>query len=118
MADEKLVEQVKELAHALHGIERELASGNVPAHVLDEFKRAVDHARMTLWAVITTAQAEQQEVVAAATVRYRLGRTVQLCRQTIEDIRSGRITTATPELPIYQATLEETLEHVRRLPDR
>jgi hypothetical protein len=115
MSDQSLTEQVEELGLALQGIERELASGNVPHNVLDDFKTALDHTRMTLWAVITTASTEQQAVVAATIVRYRLTRSIEMLRHTLKDIAAGEVTPRTPEFPAYREALQKVLDRLDQL---
>ncbi|MFQ5777618.1 MAG: hypothetical protein ACE5IP_06385 [Terriglobia bacterium] len=115
MGEEKLVEQVEQLRHSLLGIEKEIASGSVPVTVLKDFKMAVDHARMTVWAVLSTAQTDQHKVIASAIARFRLRRMVEMCQQTITDLKRGEIDQATPELPLFQATLKDTLDQAHRL---
>ncbi|MGH9804256.1 MAG: hypothetical protein ACRD4D_03705 [Candidatus Acidiferrales bacterium] len=110
-----LVEQVTELGLALQGIDRELGSGQVPVTVLEDFRTAVDHTRMTLWAVITAADAGELSVITAAIVRYRLGRMIEMCRRSVADMDSGALTLETPELPIFRAILEQTLERIEEL---
>ena len=110
-----LAEQVNELGLALQGIERELGSGQVPVAVLEDFRTAVDHTRMTLWAVITAADAGELSVITAAIVRYRLGRMIEMCRRSVADMDSGALTLQTPELPVFRALLEQTLARIEQL---
>lgn len=110
-----LVEQVNELGLALQGIERELGSGQVPVTVLEDFRTAIDHTRMTLWAVITAADAGELSVITAAIVRYRLGRIIEMCRRSIADMDSGALSSETPELPVFKAMLEHALARINEL---
>lgn len=114
-AGQDLAEQVNELGLALQGIERELSSGQVPVPVLEDFRTAVDHTRMTLWAVITAADAGELSVITAAIVRYRLGRIIEMCRRSMSDMDSGALTLDTPELPVLRAILEQTLARIDQL---
>jgi hypothetical protein len=113
-----LVEQVAELGLALQGIERELGSGQVPVTVLEDFRTAIDHTRMTLWAVITAADAGELSVITAAIVRYRLGRIIEMCRRSVADMDTGALSLATPELPVFKAILEQTLARIEQLEAR
>jgi len=114
-AGHDLAEQVNELGLALQGLERELGSGQVPVTVLEDFRTAVDHTRMTLWAVITAADAGELSVINAAIVRYRLGRIIEMCRRSVADMDSGALTLQTPELPVLRAILEQTLARIDEL---
>lgn len=114
-SSQDLVEQVNELGMALQGIERELGSGQVPVAVLEDFRTAVDHTRMTLWAVITAADAGELSVITAAIVRYRLGRIIEMCRRSVADLDSGALTLQTPELPVFKAMLEQALARIEEM---
>ncbi|MFQ5853106.1 MAG: hypothetical protein ACE5JU_21310 [Candidatus Binatia bacterium] len=114
-SEEKLVRQVEELGHALRGIEPHLASSKIPWGVLADFRAAIDHIRITLWGVVTTANSEHHKAVASAIVRYRLRRIVDMCRSTILDIESGAVTADAAELPTLRVTLKDTLEHANQL---
>ena len=114
-AGQELAAQVNELGMALQGIERELGSGEVPVSVLEDFRTAIDHTRMTLWAVITAADAGELSVITAAIVRYRLGRIIEMCRRSMADMDSGALTSKTPELPVLRAILEQTLARIEDL---
>lgn len=114
-SSQDLAEQVNELGMALQGIERELGSGQVPVTVLEDFRTAIDHTRMTLWAVITAADAGELSVITAAIVRYRLGRIIEMCRRSVADLDSGTLTLETPELPVFKAVLEQTLARIEEM---
>jgi hypothetical protein len=115
MSEQTLAEQVEELGLALQHVERELGSGEVPRGVLEDFRAAVDHTRMTLWAVIATARSEQQGVVDTTIARYRLTRTVQMMNLTLKDIAAGRINASTAELVPYRQAVEKTVERLGHL---
>ena len=114
MSQEKLVEQVQQLRNALGEIEKPLAGGDVPLAVLEDFKMAIDHTRMTLWAIFSTPQTDPYEATATI-VRLRQKRTVEMCRQIILDINSSEITVESSELKPLHAALQDTLDRIERL---
>lgn len=111
---EELVEQVTNLKYSLADVEKKLSGGQLPFSVLEDFKAAVDHIRLTVWALLSSAQTDSS-TVAAMLVRFRLRRASEICRQITLDANSGSVTRATPELPQLQLTLRETLDRLDRL---
>ena len=75
---------------------------------------AVDHTRMTVWALISSAQADQYEI-SASIVRFRIKRTVEMCRQIVMDIDTNEITIDSPELQEFFTALKGTVERIERL---
>ena len=70
----------------VQAIEAKLVSGNVPLEGLDDFKAAIDDARLRLWAVIGAVGAtEPHEVL----LRFRLRRALEICRSVIGDLESS-----------------------------
>ncbi|MFQ5777942.1 MAG: hypothetical protein ACE5IP_08040 [Terriglobia bacterium] len=114
MRVEKLAEEISQLKKSLAEMEARLASGDVPRSALEDFKMAVDHVRLSVWAVLAAGDADTSRVAEAVT-RFRLMRTVEMCRQIVVDINSNEVTTATPELPFFHGTLKETLDRINRL---
>lgn len=114
MKQEKLVDQIRQLKRALEEIEKRLTEGTVPFPVLEDFKAAIDHIRMTVWAILSTPQANQYEL-ASSIVRFRLKRSTQMCQQIVMDINSSEITVDSPELQEFHAALKNTLERIDRL---
>ncbi len=47
-----LAEQVKQLKQAFADLENEVPSGDFPRALLEDFQSAVDHVRMTVWALL------------------------------------------------------------------
>lgn len=114
MSNEKLVEQVRQLKAALEEIEKRLAGGGVPVAVLEDFKMAVDHTRMTVWAILSSAQSDQYEVTSQV-ARFRLKRGVEMFRAVIADIDTNEITVDSPELQQFSVVLKDTLARIERL---
>jgi hypothetical protein len=52
MARSALLEEIRQLKSSLEELEKrlsEVAEGDLPAPVLEDFKKSVDHVRLTLW---------------------------------------------------------------------
>lgn len=114
MNQDKVVEQIQQLKKALEEIEQRLTSGEVPRAVLEDFKMAVDHTRMTVWALISAPQSDQYEI-ASAIARFRVKRSVDMCRQIVSDIDTNELAIDSPELQQFFTVLKETLERIERL---
>ena len=113
MNKEKIVEQVQQLKQALVEIEKRLSASDVPAAVLEDFKMAVDHTRMTVWALLSanpTAQYEVSEQIA----RFRAKRAAEMFKHIRSDIDTNELTIDSPELQEFYAALKETVERVER----
>jgi len=105
MQSEQVVLHVKKLADQLGDIQERLERVELPREVLEDFKRAIDSMRITLWATLSLSEAELAEGVA----HFRLRRTEEMCRQVELDMANGRITKRNPDLQRFHATLKETL---------
>ena len=69
----------------VQAIEAKLCSGTVPMEGLEDFKAAIDDARLRLWAVVGAKGAtEPYEVL----LRFRLRRASEICRNVIGDLTS------------------------------
>ena len=114
MSSEKLVEQVHQLKAALEEIEKKLVGGGeVPVAVLEDFKMAVDHTRMTVWALLS-AETDQYEITSQV-ARFRLKRGVDMFRAVIADIDTNEITVDFPELQQFYTILKDVLARIERL---
>ncbi len=109
---EALNEKVSKLKAALETIEREVIVGSATADTLEEFKMAIDHIRISVWAILTEQHAGGHQSIVA---RYRVKRIKEMCRHLMQDIEVGLIPLGDPELEVLRDVLEETAAHVTRL---
>jgi len=114
MDKEKIVEQVQQLKRALVEIEERLSASEVPVAVLEDFKMAVDHTRMTVWALLSSNPAAQYEV-SEQIARFRVKRANEMFKHIRSDIDTNELTIDSPELQEFYAALKETVERVERL---
>lgn len=110
---DQLLEQVHHLKAELAKVEGPLRAG-IPAPVLDDFKSAIDHVRLSLLA-ISHASGEERYEAAAAIIRSRLERAGSLCRQIVADIDARGIPADSPELQQLQETLSATVARIHQL---
>ncbi len=106
-----------EVTVALEEIERELVAGGLAREGLEHFKMAVDHVRLSVWALLNAGQvdeasdpSETERVIA----RYRLNRVEGICRKVLMDIENGVIVPDSPELERFRTTVQDTIEQVDR----
>ncbi len=114
-----LAERLTEIKSALEDIERELEAGSIGRDGLEDFKAAVDHIRLSVWAMLTAAQSDDPDGPARIdtkefVARFRLSRADQICREVLADIAAGLIRPGSPDLNGLHATLRETTEQVGR----
>ena len=117
MARSSLLEEIRQLKSSLEELEKrlsEVAESELPAPVLEDFKKSVDHMRLTLWVIISAMHGKKEEM-ASTVARFRVRRTKDMCQQLVADINAGKTTQRTPELPMLQATLKDTHDRVQRL---
>jgi len=117
MARSALLEEIRQLKSSLEELEKrlsEVAESELPAPVLEDFKKSVDHVRLTLWVIISAMHGKKEDM-SSTVARFRVRRTRDLCQQLVADINAGKTTSRTPELPLLQSTLKETHERVQRL---
>ncbi len=106
-----------EVTVALEEIERELVAGGLAREGLEHFKMAVDHVRLSVWALLNTGQVDQgsdpsetERVIA----RYRLNRVEGICQKILMDIENGVIPPDSQQLERFRSTVQDTIEQVDR----
>lgn len=109
-----LAEQVKQLKQTFEDFQNELPKGEFPRALLEEFQTAVDHVRMTVWALLSAPQTDPSEL-SATVIRARMNRTEDMCRQIAQDIDSHNLTIESLELKQLHAILRSTLSRIDRL---
>ena len=112
MSTETLIEQVRQLKNALVEIDKPLATRDLPPVVLEDFKMAVDHTRLTVWAVLSAGQVDQ---IGPAIIRFRLKRAAEMCQQIKLDIEAGQIGADSSDLKTFQDTLKSTNDRIDQL---
>lgn len=85
-------------------IEAEVAEGTIPVEGMEDFKRAVDEARMRIWAVLT---ASSDEDPAGFLERFRLRRAIEICRAVERDLADGTMQSWPKELSELRGVVTE-----------
>ncbi|MCI0404287.1 MAG: hypothetical protein L0212_12345 [Acidobacteria bacterium] len=114
MSQDQLLDQVKRLRAELEEVEYRLRHNDIPLPVLEEFKSAIDHVRLTLWGILQSSGPDRYEA-AAAIIRFRMKRAEDICRQVVSDIDALEITVDSPELKSLNDALGGTLSRIHQL---
>ncbi len=92
--------RVTAMRETMRRIEQEAVTGAVPAEALEDFKRAVDEARMRIWASLTAANTDDPQ---AFLQRFRVRRAIDICRSVVKDLAEGGVRSDRAELAELQA---------------
>jgi hypothetical protein len=111
MAQPDIAQRVRDLKNALSTIEVELKGGGTPPEGLEDFKAVVDSVRLSVWAVLSGAQADDYQTFIGG---FRLRRGTDICRQILGDIESGTIQPGTPDFGDFKGTVEELASALAR----
>ncbi len=114
MSQDQLLDQVKRLRSELEEVEYRLRHNDIPLPVLEEFKSAIDHVRLTLWGILQSAGPDRYEA-AAAIIRSRMKRAEDICKQIVSDIDALEITVDSPELKSLNDVLGGTISRIHQL---
>lgn len=86
MSASNLQARLSAMQDTMRRIEQEVMAGSIPPEGMEDFKRAVDDARMRIWAVLTAANSEDPE---GFMQRFRLRRAIEICRSVVRDVSEG-----------------------------
>ncbi|HXE75094.1 MAG TPA: hypothetical protein VNN18_05605 [Candidatus Xenobia bacterium] len=114
MAQIELLEQVHRLKAELEEVEARLRRNDIPIPVLEDFKSAIDHIRLTLWGILQASGSGRYEA-AATIIRFRMRRVEDICRQIVSSIDAQEITVESPELKKLHETLNATVSRINQL---
>lgn len=114
MTKEQITDQVQKLKKALEELEMRLADAQVPFNVLEEFKMAVDHIRMTVWAMISTEASKHYEM-RTSIAAFRLKRMLEMCKQLVLDIEANDVSIDSRELHECHGAMKRVVERIDRL---
>lgn len=114
MSQNELLQQIHRLQTELEDVEFRLRQNDIPVLVLEDFKSAIDHVRLTVWGVLQASGSDRYEA-AATIVRFRMRRADDLCQQIISNIDAQDITVESPELKKLHETLNATANRINQL---
>lgn len=108
MDPEQLTDRMQKLKKSLDDIQERVTETQLPREVLEDFKSAVDHTRMTVWGILCTPDTNLNELMA----RFRIKHTMDMCNRILVDVVSG-VATDRNQLQKFRATLEDTLDRLK-----
>ncbi len=109
---ETLKERVGKLKAALETIEREVVATPTSRDTLEDFKLAVDHIRISVWAILTEQHKGGHQLVVT---QFRMKRIMEMCRHLVADIDAGAVPVDETQLEQFRNVLENTAGRVARL---
>jgi hypothetical protein len=119
VTDESAAGRLYEIKIALEDLERELAQREVAWQALRDFKIAVDHVRLSVWAMLTAERPASGGVTpdeASVTVaRFRLARATELLGHVRADMEARIIAADTPEVLPFRTAVEATVSQLKKL---
>lgn len=99
---------IQSIRATVQSIELKLRQGELPEEGLDDLKRAIDDARLRLWAAISAAASSEPGTVLLG---FRLRRAIEICRGVSADLDAGT-------LGEHQRELLELREAARAMTER
>lgn len=103
------------MQETIRAIEQEVAAGSIPPEGTEDFKRAVDEARMRIWAILT---ASNDADPAGFLERFRLRRAIEICRGVDRDLADSQIQSGHAEVGELAGALRELLATIDSTPRR
>jgi hypothetical protein len=100
----ELKSRLRMIQDTVQKVESEVAAGTIPVEGMEDFKRAVDEARMRIWAVLTAAGDEDPT---GFLERFRLRRAIEICRAVERDLADGSMRSWPKELSELRAVVNE-----------
>ncbi len=111
MAQDDLARRVRDLKDALSSIETELKQGTQRPAGLEDLKAAVDSVRLSLWAILSSSQAEDYDAFIGA---FRLRRATEIGRRLLGELENGSVKKSGPEFEEFKGTVEELASAIAR----
>ncbi len=100
-----VAKRIRTLKEGLESIEHEIQDQVPDRDSLEDFKSAIDHVRISVWAILTNGGASATGRTVVAT--FRLKRATEICDQIISDLEAGAVQKESPELERF-ATKAQT----------
>ena len=97
-------EHVATLSSMLSTFEGQAQRGDLGAVGLAEFKSALDDLRLRTWSLLAAANADDPH---AFQEQFRTHRGTEMCRALSNDLRSGKLRGAQPDLPALGAAARD-----------
>lgn len=114
-------QRLEELRDELKSLEPQLVAGGIPFQIIQDFKEAVDHIRLTLWAIITmhreasAGKPLDKYALTSELVKARVQRAIKLNRDLSADADLGELDLDTPGLADYCESATAAATRIRKL---
>lgn len=99
----RLSGRMAQLKSALELLEQQVVDEGAPRDALEDFKHAVDHIRISLWAILSSERSSGYRPIVA---HFRLQRAAELCSQAVADVEAGEVRDARDVLALYDAVAD------------
>jgi hypothetical protein len=111
-------EQVATLRNMLDALEAEGTPDDPDTAHLAEFKSALDDLRLRTWGLLSAIHADDPH---AFQEQFRTHRATEMCRALTTDLRSGKLRSGQPDLPVLGEAARElsaTVKEATRKPPK
>jgi hypothetical protein len=112
MADASLSQQVTAIRTMLDGLDAQLAQAQAPPEGLEDLKRTVDNLRTNVWAILSASKSANYQTLIE---RFKLRRAIDITRNVLTEIESGKSTGLQPEHIELQILSQQLIERIGRL---
>ncbi len=107
--------RIASLKSDLGAIEAELTRADASEESLKDLKSTVDSIRLSVWAVLTAAQADDQDAARKVIARFRVRRATELARNVLLDVGNESLPPDAPEVHTFTATMDQVLGQLKAL---
>jgi hypothetical protein len=107
--------RIASLKRDLEAIETEFGRSSADQGALKELKSTVDNIRLTVWAVLTAAQADDQTAANQVVARFRARRATELLWNVLRDVRTEALPIDSPELTTFTETVDKVVSQLEAL---
>lgn len=107
--------RIASLKSDLEAIEAEFGRSSADQAALQELKSTVDNIRLSVWAVLTAAQADDKTAARQVVAKFRIRRATELARNVLLDVRNEALPTNAPELGTFTATMDRVVTQLKAL---
>ena len=112
---ENVSARIASLKRDLEAIEAEFTKSTAGLEDLKDIKSAIDNIRLSVWALLTAAQANDRSAARQVVARFRVRRATELARNVLIDIREDALPSNAPELGVFTATLDGVVGQLKSL---
>jgi len=107
--------RIASLKKDLEAIEAEFTKSDADQEDLKDLKAAVDNIRLSVWAVLTAAQANDRSAARQVIARFRVRRATELARAVLLDVREDALPKDAPELGTFTGTMDRVVTQLKSL---